>query len=409
LKRILLNHYSLICVFGCLVRHINCAMRTLAKVLLYDVVVALVHIMLDGYLIYSYFHSGDNWWAGATITAVCLPGLLELLTYTYSLLHGDLQGPLSTQLAEYVFWAICFGPVLYPVSLVVWHAYMVCKGEEHFLKYENIARSRVLTSLSVLTKSALQLTLQTTIVMITWNKDNIAYHVYQMASACFSIIALAKSCTDHHYFESSGKNISVHIPYGKTLKRLLFNFLHILMRGFILALLGGYLQFFSLLFIFLMIIVNYITANIFIKTDGSKHIWTAFAAVLLPTCFASRETFKNKDPSYGKKIFAKFYRYNSVFFFFIFGVAALVTTNLIIRYTSITTFSCANYPFLSYDQDLHCPSLSSFSNPIFDLPPPHSWFYFLGNLMVITMALLNVVLAFMEEVWIHDFSLVAPV
>ena len=85
---------------------------------------------------------------------------------------------------------------------------MVCKGEHNFLRYENIARSRVLNSLSNLTKSALQLTLQTTIVMITWSHDNIPGHMFQLGSAAFSVLILAKSCTDHHYFESSGKDIS---------------------------------------------------------------------------------------------------------------------------------------------------------------------------------------------------------
>lgn len=51
-------------------------MRILTRVLLYDVVLAMVYIMVDGYLIYSYFNTGDSWWAAATITAVCLPGLL---------------------------------------------------------------------------------------------------------------------------------------------------------------------------------------------------------------------------------------------------------------------------------------------------------------------------------------------
>ena len=46
------------------------------------------------------------------------------------------------------------------VSLVVWHLVMICKGEEHFLQFQTLARSRVLGSLSVLTKSCMQLILQ---------------------------------------------------------------------------------------------------------------------------------------------------------------------------------------------------------------------------------------------------------
>jgi len=377
-------------------------MRTLVRVLLYDVVLATIHILVDAWLIYSYVTAGDTWWAVTTITAVCLPGLLELLTYTYSFLHGDLSG-----VKEYIFWGVCFGPLLFPISLVVWHGYQVYKGEKNFQKYENTARSRVLTSLSNLTKSALQITLQTTILMISWNKDNLPSHIYQMISVSFSLLTLAKSCADHHYFESSGKNIEAHTPYGQKIKRLLFNLVQILIRGFIIALLGGYLQFFILLFIFIMIILNYIIAQIIIKSDGSKHIWTAFSAVLLPTCFASRDTFANKDPSFGKKMFAKFYRYNSVLFFFLFGVVALITTNFIIRYTDMSSFTCDNYPFLSHDPD--CQKSSLLSNPIFDLPPPHSWFYFLGNLLVIGLAMLHVVLVFMEEFCIRDFTKVIAI
>ena len=46
------------------------------------------------------------------------------------------------------------------MSLVVWHLVMICKGEDHFLQFQTLARSRVLGSLSVLTKSCMQLILQ---------------------------------------------------------------------------------------------------------------------------------------------------------------------------------------------------------------------------------------------------------
>jgi hypothetical protein len=73
----------------------------------------------------------------------------------------------------------------------------------------------VLTSLSSLTKSALQITLQTTIIMITWSKDTLPSHIYQMASVSFSLLTLAKSCADHHYFEVSGKDITGKKQYSK--------------------------------------------------------------------------------------------------------------------------------------------------------------------------------------------------
>ena len=162
-------------------------------------------------------------------------------------------------------------------------------------------------------------------------------HIYRMVSVFFSVLVLAKSCTGHHYFESSGKNITAHTLYGQILKRFLLN----------------------IIFIFLMVIANFIAATIIIKSDTSKYIWISFAGVLLPTCFVSRDSFKNKDSSFGRKMFLRFYQYNGVLFFFIFGVAALITTNFIIRYTSVSSFNCDN-----------CPRSAALSSPVFDPPPP---------------------------------------
>ena len=79
-------------------------------------------------------------------------------------------------------------------------------------------------------------------------------------------------------------------PYCQLIVRMIFNILHIICRGAVLALLASYLHYLSLAFIGAMIICNYIISNIIVKTDGSKHFWTAFAAVLLPNCFISRDT-----------------------------------------------------------------------------------------------------------------------
>ena len=133
---------------------------------------------------------------------------VELICYTYSYLAGNLQGTRVQQFKEFSFWSFFFGPLLFPVSLVVWHLVQLCRGQQNFMKFETMARSRVLSSLSVLTKSAMQFTLQVTILMITWlNDDNLPYHAYQLASIGMSSIIIDKSCADHHYFEISGKNV----------------------------------------------------------------------------------------------------------------------------------------------------------------------------------------------------------
>ena len=51
-------------------------MRTLARVLLYDVLLALVYIASDAFLAYFYFSHGHKWWGALTVGAVALPGTL---------------------------------------------------------------------------------------------------------------------------------------------------------------------------------------------------------------------------------------------------------------------------------------------------------------------------------------------
>ena len=72
-----------------------------------------------------------------------------------------------------------------------------------------IIRHRVLTSLGTLTKSACQLILQTSIMMVTWHLEDTKtlLHVYRTTNIIFSAMMLARSATINHYFVSSGKNV----------------------------------------------------------------------------------------------------------------------------------------------------------------------------------------------------------
>ena len=51
-------------------------MRTIARVLLYDVLLALVYVASDAFLAYFYFSNGHEWWGALTVGAVALPGTL---------------------------------------------------------------------------------------------------------------------------------------------------------------------------------------------------------------------------------------------------------------------------------------------------------------------------------------------
>jgi len=179
--------------------------------------------------------------------------------------------------------------------------------------------------------------------------------------------------------------------------RLLFNIVHIFLRGFVIALLADYLQYLALAALGIMVIANYILSNILIKTDGSKHIWTAFAAVLLPNYFVSRDTLENKSAKDAQRIFRSFYRWNSIIFFILIGLVTLVSTNCFISVTNLSNFNCNNFPFLSYNSDLSCPPDSPFSNLLSVFPSPHSWFYLIGNPSVFVFSLFHVFIVFAQD------------
>ena len=61
-------------------------MRILIELFISDILLATLHLASDIFLVYSYFHEDDPWWAGITLLAIGLPGLL-----------GRLEKPLINQ------------------------------------------------------------------------------------------------------------------------------------------------------------------------------------------------------------------------------------------------------------------------------------------------------------------------
>ena len=205
--------------------------------------------------------------------------------------------------------------------------------------------------------------------MLSWYNDNssIYYHVYQLVSICLSVVIISKSCTDHYFFEVSGKavrgiifsnyNIVVyHIlylersPSSQFYLRMLLNISNIMCRVILLAMLATYLQYFCLIFIGMMIVCNFIISGFIIKTDGSKHFWTAFSSVLLPNAFISRDTVIILGRRKTRDIFQKFFKANSVLFLLLICVGGYITTNCLITFTDIIHYNCNNVPLLSYKQ-----------------------------------------------------------
>ena len=56
-------------------------MRTIARVLFYDVLLGLVYIASDAFLAYFYFSNGHPWWGALTLGAVALPGTLGVVNF----------------------------------------------------------------------------------------------------------------------------------------------------------------------------------------------------------------------------------------------------------------------------------------------------------------------------------------
>jgi len=278
------------------------------------------------------------------------------------------------------------------------------------MRYENAARSRVLNSLSVLTKSALQLGLQTYIILSTWHKPHESSEssalggsweskiIPPILSAAFSLFMLAKSGTDHHYFESSGKDVHARPAYMSYIGRLLCNIFHLLSRTLVAALLASYLQALSFVFVVVMIIINFVTATVVLRTNRAKNVFTCFSAILLPTCFVARDTIKGREveePKCGPKLFARFYKYNSIQFFVI-STTALATACLILRFSpDFPVFTCEDLPLLSYDPDCQH---NIFSNgEVVGMSHMHSWFFLLGSIMVLLLSSLDAILILLIE------------
>ena len=127
-------------------------------------------VFLDLYLAHSYFENTDVWWGVLTLLIIAVPGTMgkgvfsrtiietyifpELLGYSIYLGKGEVT------CCEWMVWAVLFGPIFFPFSLVLWHMVKICKGKDSFNQFPTLARSHILNNMTVLTKNCMQLVLQ---------------------------------------------------------------------------------------------------------------------------------------------------------------------------------------------------------------------------------------------------------
>ena len=143
----------------------------LFEIFVFDVLLASVHLYSDICLAYTYFDTDNPWWAGVTLFAIALPGILgnrkkhfiaspsppdwgpgldkisilfqfslEFLTFLLLYCAGELKGKKSEQIQQLLIWGVLFGPVFFPLSLIIWHIYQIWNGETAFMEFQNIAR-----------------------------------------------------------------------------------------------------------------------------------------------------------------------------------------------------------------------------------------------------------------------------
>eukprot|EP00090_Calanus_glacialis_P035628 TRINITY_DN6077_c0_g1_i1.p1 TRINITY_DN6077_c0_g1~~TRINITY_DN6077_c0_g1_i1.p1 ORF type:complete len:392 (-),score=28.86 TRINITY_DN6077_c0_g1_i1:64-1182(-) len=327
----------------------------------FDVLFPILTIYMDMTMVIGFYTGGENLYALATLCIMLIPGFLEFLNSTMSMINGDFAGPDGKGWRTYVYW-IGFSAV-YPVSTIIWHVYHLSKGMRHFNRFEVAATSAVLNSISQMTKAPLQMVLQTTVLMLEWYHHNGFYHVYQPVSIGVSLLFLAKHETDHFFFEISGKDVNATFPYRKATKKFLFNLYHISVRVACISILCAYLKVWQVVFCAAMVASLFILASCTMNTYVKKNFFTSFAGIVVPSgAFLSRETFLNRYVAEAR--FRRFARGNALIFAVLTAVA-MFTCMLLIQFNpgNCCSITCDNIPPLSYNHAQDCPNQS----PIKDL------------------------------------------
>ena len=82
------------------------------RTLFLDVLLPILDKVLDGFLIYQYYTASKFLWMATTIGAIALPGTLEMVYWLLNIRHEPTL--------RVLFWTVCFGPILFPISTILW-------------------------------------------------------------------------------------------------------------------------------------------------------------------------------------------------------------------------------------------------------------------------------------------------
>lgn len=322
----------------------------------WDVLLPCLTLYLDVNLVIGFYTRGGNLYALATLCIMSIPGFLEFLNMTLSMINGEFASPDGKGWGTYWCWIVF--ATFYPVSTIIWHAYHLGKGMRHFNRFEVAARSAVLNSISQMTKAPLQMVLQTTVLMQEWYRHDGFYHIYQPVSIGVSLLFLAKHVSDHYFWVVSGKDLEARFSYREATKKCIFNIYHISVRVVCISLLCSYLKIWQVVFCGAMVLSLFILASSTMNTYVKKNFFTSFAGIVVPSgAFLSRETFLNRYVAEAR--FRRFARGNSLIFA-VLTALAMFTCVMLIQFNpwDCCPITCNNIPPLSYNHALDCPNQS---------------------------------------------------
>jgi hypothetical protein len=312
-----------------------------------------------------YYDEGDTVWMAATFFFISLPGILEVIYWVSQL--EVFCGEVSFHSREFWKW-IVFG-LFFPISIIYRHVKIAvigrCDGQYIEEKYANL---RVLKSLQSFSESAPQIVLQGYIIIRTWNRlgkksclcisvscFNVKSlflfsedHYLQLLCIVTGLLMLAKSCSEHHYYEVSGKT---HIPGLKDIAvSYLYYLIHILSRTASFSLIFAYYHHYAVALVLILLFSNLSLAFIILRHNFIvKTIWTSVASILAPVCFVSVhavEMYNVQVVGTAERRFRRYYFWNALAFVIIV-MLTMLTFNLLSAY-EVIEFRKLNLPILTF-------------------------------------------------------------
>jgi len=382
----------------------------------FDIFLSPWKTFFEGLAVKEFLDGGHARYAAFTVFAMALPGLLGLLYYLHEFFCGG--GMTKCKFFSGILQSLFF-PVYLPLRLAYHLACHMCgpdKGKR-LNQWQVMAKTHALNNMAHLTKGPMQMIFQNAILMVLWFQQNSFNHVYQTLLIFFNVIMMAKTLTDNYFFVISGKNLSGEASYLHVGTKNVLNVTHILIQGFIVALMGAYLKAWSLVPGTLWILLNWAAAKCCLKTHWNKEVYTALAGLLAPTAFISRHTISKRHTK-ATTMWRRYSRWNAVIFFIMVVLGVIFTDfllldNLILG-IELHNIDCNHLPFLSYDAKLQCPANSTMPDldtmtkgghlgDIADyltanIPEaaPHKW-WFIFNPVLVVLALINTLIVFIFE------------